>query len=112
VQEINITVLSGNISDVIYSRTATKGDDVCSFTIFIDKDREHTTLVRVNIFGPLTLACKDREMQKGDFVIVEGELMNRVLKTTQERALEVRCRDIKIFKTQSRTIIKEEGVTA
>jgi hypothetical protein len=68
--------------------------------------------VRVNIFGPLTLVCKDREMNKGDFVIVEGELMNRVLKNTKESVLEVRCRDIKIFKTQSRTIQREEGATA
>lgn len=109
-QEVNLAILSGNSGDVFFGKTAVKSDDVCSFMLFIDKDktREHTTRVKINVFGALALRCERETLAKGDFVIVQGELMNRNLKSGSpagnlETVIEIRATDVKIQKNHKVT---------
>lgn len=101
-QELNSSFLSGNISDVIYATTEKKADPAASFTLFVDNSGDdNTTLVRVNVFGSLVLLCKDRGLKGGDYVIVEGALMNRLIRSNGFRATEIKAKDIKILNQRS-----------
>lgn len=94
-QEVNKTMLSGNVGKIDYSKTIKLQDDVASFTLCVDRDSEHTTLVRVNAYGTLVTRLKDFAVQPGDFLFVEGELMNRYLQSLKTKTLEVKLLDFK-----------------
>lgn len=94
-QEVNFTMLSGNVSKIDYSKTIKLQDEVASFTLCVDRDSEHTTLVRVNAYGTLVARLKDFVVQPGDFLIVQGELMNRYLQSKQAKTLELKLLDFK-----------------
>lgn len=91
---VNSVTISGNVGSVNFDTTYERGDDVCSFTLAVEKARNMTTWVRINVYGGAVEACKNY-LVKGKYVIVEGELMNRMHKQRNDTVLEVRCRDIK-----------------
>jgi single-stranded DNA-binding protein len=95
VQEVNLTLLSGNVSKIDYSKTIKVQDEVASFTLCVDRDGQNTTLVRVNAYGSLVPRLRDFAVQPGDFLIVQGELMNRYLQSKQAKTLELKLLDFK-----------------
>lgn len=93
---VNSVTLSGNVGNVTFGQTKDRGDEVCSFTLAIEKGKDFITWVRINVFGGNVVSCKEF-LDKGVYVIVQGELMNRYSASKEDKVLEVRCLDIKFL---------------
>lgn len=111
---MNICVLSGNVSEIQYAVTEVHGDEAASFTLFVADDSERTTLARVNVFGSLVRLCRLVNLERGDYVLVEGRLMNRTLRSTKAMALEIKAKDLKVIANKKSNMsinrIHKEGV--
>jgi hypothetical protein len=80
---------SGNVAgDVFYGRTGS-GDPACNFKIVIEEAHKPLVYVRINVYGGFVDICQHRELKKGNYVVVGGELMNR--KGREGTLVEVRC---------------------
>jgi single stranded DNA-binding protein len=77
---LNRVILSGNVGGSILFKETDKGTPACSFSLASDRHSDGqivTTWVKINAFGPgLVDVCKTN-IEKGVYVLVEGELMNR-----------------------------------
>lgn len=89
---------SGNIaSDVSYGRTG-KGEAAANFKLVVEQSHKQLTFVRVNVYGGNVEVCRMRDLRKGDYVIVHGELMNRSGHQSYGDTLtEIRCLEIVII---------------
>ena len=81
------------VSDVRYNNTK-GGDLACSFRIAINQPYKNTLYIRVNVYGGNVVVCERRKLVIGDFVVIDGELMNR--RGNDEVLIEIRCREIVI----------------
>jgi len=92
---------SGNIaSEVSYGRTG-RGEAACNFRIIIEQAHKQLSFVRVNVYGGNVEVCRLRDLSRGDYVIIHGELMNRQgNQTPGEMLTEVRCLEIVIIGQQ------------
>lgn len=87
---------SGNVaSDVAYGRTS-KEDLACNFRLAVEQGKNYTGYFRVNVYGPEALSCQRKYLGKGDYVVIEGELMNR--SGEHDILTEIRCTRIVIQK--------------
>lgn len=93
---LNVICVSGNVGIVDFGRTSNQ-EEVCSFMLAIEKKKKCLTWIRVNVFGEgLVKACRSR-LTRGGYVIVNGELMERVNSSGSNTVIEVRCLDIKFI---------------
>lgn len=96
---------AGNVSGPIKFGSTGQGDLACSFMLVMDKKNQQvSTWVRINVYGPLVKICETK-LKKGDYLVVEGELMNRQRVAVEAEGdtqilTEVRARDI-IFVTSN-----------
>jgi len=75
---------------------STKSDDLaCNFRIVIEGAHNHVSYFRVNAYGQNAKFCQMRGLQKGDYVVICGELMNRAGR--EEILTEIRCKSIVII---------------
>ena len=79
------------VSNVSYGNTRV-GGPACNFKMAIDHPYKQKLFVRINVYGGNVNVCKKLNLRKGDFVVVDGELMNR--NGHDEILTEVRCREI------------------
>lgn len=87
---------SGNVcSDVVYNKTGS-GEDACGFRVAVNEPHKPTLYLRVNLYGSNVGACRKLSLGKGDFVVINGELMTRMGR--EEELLEVRGHKISIIK--------------
>jgi len=93
---VNVAVVSGNVDSVKFDRTKTRGDEVCTFLLCIEKGRDNVTWARVNVYGGNVISCK-KFLKRGMGVVVEAELMNRLCHKTNDKVVELRCNDIKFI---------------
>lgn len=92
---INKVILSGNVTGKIeYGRTDS-GSEVCAFIVASDRHTSGgvvTAYIKVNVYiEGLVKLCRNR-LDKGCYLLVEGELMNRSVpsgKLTEVRAWEI-----------------------
>ncbi len=85
---------SGNVvTDILFSETR-GGDPACSFRMAIDKAHKSTVYVRINVYGGNVHVIKKRGLDRGDYCIIGGELMNR--RGQGETLTEIRCLEIVI----------------
>lgn len=92
---MNVVALTGNVGKIGYAKTLKNDEDVCTFTIAIQKNKDAVTWARVNVYGALVPICRER-LAKGDMVGVEGELMNRKVTDGGESFMtEIRCKSLK-----------------
>jgi single-stranded DNA-binding protein len=85
---------SGNVaSDVLYGETKT-GDKACNFKLAIEQSHKSLVFVRINAYAGNVEVCQARRLKKGDYVVVEGELMNR--RGQDDTVTEIRCKTIVI----------------
>lgn len=107
---INETQQSGNVSGPIQFGETRGGDAACSFILAVDRNNAHATFVRVNVYGPLVSVCKQK-LHKGAYVIVIGELMNRLRSGGNEDSsttlTEIRSRDVVFVKEHDRRMTGE-----
>lgn len=77
---INRVIFSGNVTGKIDFSTTDRGQHVCTFVVASDRASSGGTLTayaKVNIYiEGLVAACREK-LEKGCYVLVEGELMNR-----------------------------------
>lgn len=96
---LNCWTDAGNVSGPIKYGQTGSGENACSFLLAIDRFDQATTWIRVNVYGGLVKVCEQR-LQKGVYVAVEGELMNRQCQSTEtveggsKVLTEVRAKDI------------------
>jgi single-stranded DNA-binding protein len=96
IRGINSTVFGGNISKVEYAKTD-KGQPCCTFAIASEIDGR-VTWARINVYGELVNICDRFSLSKGDYVAVQGSLMNRNKSgNTEVVFLEIRAFDIVFF---------------
>lgn len=89
---INSYACSGNIaSDILFSETKS-GDAACSFKLAVEQIYKPTVFIRINVYGGNVGVVKGRNAQRGDYIVVSGELMAR-----KQALIEVRCKDIVIL---------------
>ena len=81
-------------SDVLFAETRS-GNRACSFRLAIDKKNKSRVIVRINAYGGNTVVIERRQMKRGDYCIIAGELMNRV--GNGEDLTEIRCEEIVII---------------
>lgn len=106
---INETQQSGNVSGPIQFGETRNGDPACSFILAVDRNNAHATFVRVNVYGTLVNVCKQK-LHKGAYVIVVGELMNRVRSGDEDSSTtltEIRSRDVVFVKEHDRRMTGE-----
>lgn len=85
---------SGNVaSDVSYGKTSS-GDLACNFRLAIERQNQQVSYFRVNVYGRNADVCQARQLKKGDYVVINGELMNR--SGREEILTEIRCKEIVI----------------
>jgi len=96
---INVCGISGHVaSDILFSATRS-GDSACSFRFAIDQGHKSTVFIRVNAYGGNVDVIRDRQMQKGDYAVIDGELMNR--QGHNDVITEMRCGSIVIIPRNS-----------
>lgn len=85
---------SGDVAtDVLFSATG-KGEKAAAFKVAIEQAHKATVFVRINVYGGNVEVLRERGVKKGDFVVVDGELMNR--RGQADTLTEVRCLNIVI----------------
>lgn len=92
---INRVVFAGHVSDrMTFGRTG-NGLDVCTFILASERPSNRGTLtacVKINVYiADLVAECR-RKLEKGCYVLVEGELMNR--DSPSGRATELRAWEV------------------
>jgi single-stranded DNA-binding protein len=84
---------SGNVStDVSYGETKS-GDKACNFKIAIERSHVPVVFIRINVYAGYVDVCEARNLKKGDYVVIQGELMNRqrIIGDDKITLVEVRC---------------------
>jgi len=87
------------VSDPIYNQTRS-GGEACSFKIAINQLHKPTLYIRINVYGGNVSVCQKFSIGKGDFVVVDGELMSRY--GQNEVLTEIRCRELVIQSKEKR----------
>jgi single-stranded DNA-binding protein len=92
---LNKVIVSGNVTGKIDYATTDNGSEVCTFVLASDRHGSGgvvTAYIKINVYvDGLVKLCRNR-LDKGSYVLVEGELMNRSTpsgKLTEVRAWEV-----------------------
>lgn len=92
---INKVIISGNVGGNIAFNQTPSGTDACSFQVASDRHTQTgmiTAWVKINAYGEnLVRLCRGR-LSKGQYVLVEGELMNR--DGVHGELTEVRAREV------------------
>ncbi len=87
----NFVALAGNVGGKIVFGKTRYEDPACSFSVSTEDGSGRTIWVRVNAYSDLAIYCQDK-IEKGIFVSVFGELMNRDGKCGE--LTEIRATDI------------------
>lgn len=98
---LNVVVLSGKVGSVQFGVTHSKEEEVCSFTLAMEKARDMVTWARINVYGGNVIACR-KYLSHGIRVEVLGELMNRYSPAKDDKVLEIRCLDVKFLDSTDR----------
>jgi single-stranded DNA-binding protein len=92
---INRVIVSGNATGKIDYSTTDQGGDVCTFVLASDRHSSGgvvTAYVKVNVYIEALVRLCRTKLDKGCYILVEGELMNRTTpsgKVTEVRAWEL-----------------------
>ena len=94
---INRVLVSGNCVDVARYHTTNSGSKCATFKLASDRRGARpnelvTAWVKINIYNESLVEICQSRLQKGSYVIVEGELMNR--EGVQGEVTEVRAKEI------------------
>jgi len=84
---------AGNLSTNVSYGATKSGDEACNFKVALEKSHTPTVFVRINVYGGFLEVCRARDLKKGDYVVVQGELMNRQREIGGDliTLVEVRC---------------------
>ena len=95
---LNRILFAGHVADRINYGQTNRGANVCTFVLASERALSRgtmTTCVKINVYiEALVEACQGK-LEKGSYVVVEGELMNRDSPTG--RVTEVRAWELSFF---------------
>ena len=111
---INRVVIGGNVGQrLVFGETKSNKIPSCSFDVCID-DGKKIVWIAVNAYGQGMVEKCRRFVQKGRYVIINGELMSRAVKDMQK--IEVKATDILVvepaFKREEELTNKSEEQVA
>lgn len=92
---INRAIVSGNVKGKITFSPTGSGTNACSFTLASDRHASGgvvTAWIKINAYGDGLVDICRRRLNKGVYVLVEGELMNR--DGQMGELTEIRAKDI------------------
>ena len=110
---INQVEISGNVAKVGISTTSS-GAKAAYFDVAIDSGpgydpafmMTNTVWIRVNCYNKVA-EIVEKNLEKGDYVIVFGRLMSRKLKTGDCVVVEVKAKRVEIIKKQHRIKVSQ-----
>lgn len=106
---VNCVVLAGNVGGQIVTSTTSHGRSALSFKIAIGKKKDGVPVwVRVNVYDEFADMCKTL-VEKGGYVVIEGELMNRSIGEKVAPLVEVRGKNIVVLKGHENNNIDREN---
>lgn len=91
---INKVTISGNVGGNITFGDTNAGVPACSFFLASDRPTSRGNIsawVKINVYGDTVRICETR-LEKGGYVLVDGELMNRTVQSGD--LVEVRAHEI------------------
>jgi single-stranded DNA-binding protein len=88
---VSSVTLSGNIGGpILEGRTTNEGDPCLGFRVAIEKPGcSQPVWAKVNVYGQQNVDLCQRRVKPGGYVIVAGELMNRIT-ATGEQTMEIK----------------------
>ncbi len=89
---LNFVVVSGNVGTISQGKTG-QGVSAYSVLIAVESTKNTTVWVRVNVYSDLAKKCINK-IDKGDYIIVEGELMERRRSVDDTVLIEIRAREV------------------
>jgi single-stranded DNA-binding protein len=101
---VNQVKISGNVGAPISYGTTGSGAPAVSFMLASDRNKSDgagaiTVWARVNAYGPVLVSQCRAHLEKGSFVLVDGELMNRA--GQHDELTEVRARRLEFTAKES-----------
>ncbi len=107
---INRVTISGNVGGQISFAPTGSGVAACSFFIASDRYTSSGTVVsawvKINVYGDKFVGICRPRLEKGCYVLVDGELMNRDGRF--EELVEVRAHEIIFLPRADESVVKEE----
>lgn len=92
---LNRVIISGNVGSHISFNETGNGSAACSFHLASDRyvaNGKVSAWVKINVYGDKFVAICQNRLQRGCYVLVEGELMNR--DGQLKELVEVRAREV------------------
>jgi single-stranded DNA-binding protein len=93
----------------MYTSKTGAGVTAYSMLVAVDSNKGGPVWVRVNVFGSLAKKCSDK-IDKGDYVLVNGEMMERKVHENDITLLEVRAKEIVFGSTMRQKSFVKEAV--
>jgi len=87
----SVVIARGNIGNIYYSETS-KSEPIVSFLLCIERNAFDCTWIKCHAYDRPAIYLK-KSLRKGDYVIVNGELINKNTKTGDSKEI-----DLKVFK--------------
>lgn len=72
----NTVTLAGNVGYIEFFETSIAKDLGCYFTLCCQEGDTKTTWHKVSAYGKIAEICRKKDLAKGDYVLLEGELYN------------------------------------
>ncbi len=94
---LNKIIISGEVKDSIKFGQLPSGQEVCSCIVVSDRqtvDGPITVHAKVNVYTDSLVKLCRSYLTKGAYVVVEGELMNRMDKSGGGNLTEIRAREL------------------
>lgn len=92
----SIVIARGNVGKIFYNETS-KGDPVVSFLLCIERNSFDNTWVKCNVYDRPALFLK-KTLRKGDYIILNGELINKESRNTEYKETEIKAFKVDIVK--------------
>lgn len=77
---INKVIVSGNVSEDVHFVSGSRGEFLCTFYVASDRYAQGTvvtTWVKINVYVEALVKLCRSKLQRGTYVMVEGELTSR-----------------------------------
>lgn len=105
---VNCVTVSGNVGSINQGKT---GDGVSAYSVLlaVESGKSNIVWVRVNVYSDLAKKCMDK-IETGDYILVEGELMERKRSFDDTMLIEIRARNVIFASTIRRKSFIKEAV--
>lgn len=86
----NKIILTGHVGSINTYETTHKKDTVLTFMLCVEEEENDTVWIKVNAYKKIADKLK-KYLNKGDFVLVEGKIINRKIRSSELVTLELKA---------------------